>query len=109
NIESLSILARAQGTGFATAANGGALDGASLLVWRPTQNGWVEVGATEAGIGRPGEDIEYEEVDVTESRASVSDDDLLYFAVQPTFPLGSGENPAEVALDYVEVRVKYRR
>ena len=109
DVQALTIVAHASGTGFVTAAIDTPLDGARLLVWQPERNGWVTSASTPAGIdGAPGV-ISYTTTTPQESRAVFADDALVHFALTPTFPMGNGSLPAQVELDYLEVAVKYRR
>ncbi|MEZ0310684.1 MAG: hypothetical protein ACAI38_02865 [Myxococcota bacterium] len=109
DVEGLTIVAHASGTGFVTAAVDTPLDGARLLVWQPERNGWVNSASTGAGVdGAPGV-IDYTTASPQESQSVFADDSLVHFALTPTFPMGNGSTPAEVKLDYLEVAVKYRR
>lgn len=99
----------ASGVGYVTAGVETPVDGSALLVWQPDNNGWVRVASNNAGLGGSPSLISFSSADASEAQALFADEEFIHIAVQPQFPMGNGSSPAQVELDYVELRVSYRR
>lgn len=86
-------------------------DGAVLSAWqtRHPAGAFEVLGTTTAGLPMSGGDPSEARIDVTMPDGSrfIAPGDEMHFLCTPE--MSSGTRPAEIGLDYVEVRVRYRR
>ena len=99
--EALEVVARAGGVGH---PGGLETPGTALMAWR--EGMWPAVDTNDRGADQPGE-LRWGTADPEAIRALFfGDRRTLSFAIAPTADNGTGT--AEVAVDYVEVRLRYR-
>lgn len=90
--------------------------GATLLGWRPSAGGWAVLGQDGVGLGEgaldlplpPGARIVFTATDAAARAYLLGRDGRLAVQVRPDGGSGTSGRAAEVGLDYLEVRVRYR-
>ena len=84
-------------------------DGAGLLLWDCEQGAWSELGSVAAPADAPEPVVARVSGSRELARHLCGVQPGVSVAVAPLAPTGPGDAPASVALDYLELTVRYRR